>query len=125
MDIISLIAENKIREAIEKGELKNLPGQGKPLELEDLSHVPEDLRAGYKMLKNAGVLPEEMEIKKEIISLQKLMDCCYEEEKKNIIKKQLNEKILRFNLLMEKRAVSSPALSFYKDKIFDKFAGKD
>ena len=43
-----------------------LPGKGKPLELEDLSWVPEDLRIGYHVLKNAHVLPPEVELLKDI-----------------------------------------------------------
>ncbi|GAB6180631.1 DUF1992 domain-containing protein [Desulfotomaculum defluvii] len=123
MDLFALLAENKIKEAMSKGDFDNLPGSGKPLVLDDLSHVPEDLRAGYRLLKNAGVVPEEMEIKKEIISLQKLINYCYEENEKNRLTKKLNEKILRFNILMEKRNVVSPALSLYKDKILEKFQG--
>src|SRR6266540_3378743 len=38
------IAEQRILEAQRKGEFDNLPGKGKPLELEDLSWVPEELR---------------------------------------------------------------------------------
>ena len=71
MYIFELIAENKIREAIENGELDNLPCKGKPLQLDNLAHVPEELRAAYTILKNAGVLPEELQLKKEIVSLQK------------------------------------------------------
>lgn len=123
MDIFTLIAENKIKEAINRGELNDLPGSGKPLPLEDLSHIPEDLRAGYRILKNAGIVPEEIEIKKEIISLQKLINYCYDENEKDRLTKKLNEKILRFNILMEKRKVVSPALSLYKDKILAKFQG--
>ncbi|MEW6042181.1 MAG: DnaJ family domain-containing protein [Elusimicrobiota bacterium] len=123
MDVFALLAENKIRESIQNGELNNLPGSGKPLEMEDLSHIPDELRAGYRLLKNAGVLPEELEIKKEIISLHKLINYCYDEDEKRQLTKKLNEKILRFNILMEKRQVSSPALSCYKDKIYTKFGG--
>ena len=36
--------------------------------------VPEHLRMGYKILKNAGVLPEEMQLKKEMVSLKTLLD---------------------------------------------------
>ncbi|ABO50539.1 conserved hypothetical protein [Desulforamulus reducens MI-1] len=123
MDLFTMLAENKIREAMEKGELNNLPGSGQPLELDDMSHIPEDLRAGYRLLKNAGVIPEEMELKKEIISLQKLIDYCYDEKDRTHLIKKLNEKILRFNILMEKRKVVSPALSFYKEKIYARFQG--
>lgn len=121
MDILALLAENKIREAIKNGDLNNLPGSGKPLDVEDLSHVPEDLRVGYKILKNANVLPVEMEIKKDIVTLQQLIDYCYDEKEKKQLTKRLNEKILRFNMLMDQRKDVSPALSFYKEKIYNKF----
>ena len=49
---IQYIAEKRIAEAMDKGEFDNLPGRGKPLEIEDLSAVPEDLRMAYKILKN-------------------------------------------------------------------------
>lgn len=123
LDIVALIAENKIREAMQKGEMKNLAGMGKPLQLEDLSAVPEDLRASYLILKNAGMLPQELELKKEIVTLQKLVDCCYEDDDKRELKKKLNEKILRFNMLMEKRGLS-PAVRMYEDKVYEKLGSK-
>ena len=123
MDVLALIAESKIKEAIQKGEFKDLAGSGKPLDMDDLSHVPEELRGGYIILKNAGVLPEEMQLRKEIVSLQKLLDCCYSEERDDQetkrLKKKLTEKILRYDMLMEKRGTgSNHALSYYRDKIY-------
>ena len=52
--MLHLIAERKIVEALERGELANLPGEGRPLELDDDALVPEDLRLAYRILKNAG-----------------------------------------------------------------------
>ena len=49
-------AERHILEAQTKGEFDNLPGSGEPLTLDDDSHVPAELRAGYRLLKNAGCL---------------------------------------------------------------------
>ena len=60
------IIEQRIREAQLKGELDNLPGSGEPVHLEDDSHVPEDLRMFYKILKNANCIPPELQLKKEI-----------------------------------------------------------
>jgi hypothetical protein len=54
MFLIDKLAEQKIAEAVERGELNNLPGSGKPLHLDDDTLVPEELRAGYRLLKNAG-----------------------------------------------------------------------
>ncbi|MEB6381640.1 DUF1992 domain-containing protein [Leclercia adecarboxylata] len=66
-------AERHILDAQRKGEFDNLPGNGQPLILEDDSHVPEELRAGYRMLKNAGCLPPQLEQRKEAVALSKLL----------------------------------------------------
>ncbi|WP_312952811.1 DUF1992 domain-containing protein [Superficieibacter sp.] len=66
-------AERHINDAQRKGEFDNLRGQGKPLLLDDDSHVPADLRAGYRLLKNAGCLPPELEQRKEAIALADLL----------------------------------------------------
>lgn len=121
MDIFMTIAEGKIREAMRSGEFDNLPNKGKPLNLDDTAHIPEDLRAAYTILKNAGVLPEEMELKKEIMSLQKMIDSCHEEERGSLQRK-LTGKILKFDMLMEKRTLNY-ALGSYKSKIYNKLTG--
>ncbi|WP_092481640.1 DUF1992 domain-containing protein [Desulfoscipio geothermicus] len=122
MDIVALIAENKIREAMQKGEFNNLEGKGKPLKPDDLSGVPENLRVPYKILKNAGMLPQELEMEKEIVSLRRLINCCYDKQEKDVLTKKLNEKTLRFNMLMEKRG-RSLALNLYEDKIYKRLEG--
>ncbi|MTD39372.1 DUF1992 domain-containing protein [Erwinia sp. CPCC 100877] len=73
MWLIDEWAERHIREAQRKGELDDLPGSGEPLELDDDSHVPPELRAGYRLLKNAGCLPPELEMRKEAIELADLL----------------------------------------------------
>jgi len=67
------IAERKIREAVERGELAGLPGEGRPLDLIDDALVPEELRMGYRVLKNARVLPPELEARKQIHNLEQLV----------------------------------------------------
>lgn len=49
--MLSWLAEQKIAEAMARGEFDHLPGNGRPLQIEDLSSVPEDLRMAYKLLK--------------------------------------------------------------------------
>jgi Domain of unknown function (DUF1992) len=55
------LAERKIEEALARGELDDLPGAGRPLELDDDRLVPEDVRLAYRILKNAGYVPPELE----------------------------------------------------------------
>ncbi|AKE60324.1 DUF1992 domain-containing protein [Citrobacter farmeri] len=66
-------AERHITDAQRKGEFENLHGTGERLVLDDDSHVPAELRASYRLLKNAGCLPPELEQRKEAIQLLDLL----------------------------------------------------
>ena len=66
-------AERHIVDAQNRGELDNLRGRGEPLVLDDDSHIPADLRAGYRLLKNAGCLPPELELRREAVGLTDLI----------------------------------------------------
>ena len=70
---IDAICERHIQAAQETGEFDNLPGAGKPLQLDDDSAVPEALRTGYRLLKNAGYLPPELALRKEALTLHDLL----------------------------------------------------
>ncbi|MEG1212493.1 MAG: DUF1992 domain-containing protein [Leclercia sp.] len=67
-------AERHILDAQRKGDFENLEGSGQPLILDDDSHVPAELRVGYRMLKNAGCLPPEIVQRKEAIKLAGLLN---------------------------------------------------
>ncbi|MCF8106968.1 MAG: DUF1992 domain-containing protein [Desulfohalobiaceae bacterium] len=96
--ILQQLAEQKISQAIEQGELDDLPGQGRPLPRDDISHVPEELRMAYRLLKNAGYTPPEVEQRKEITRLVDLLENCEDEQvcmrriqKLNLLITKLNE----------------------------------
>ncbi len=69
-----IIAEERIREAQRKGDFENLEGRGRPLELEDDSMIPQELRMACKALKNAGYLPPEAQIRKDINTALDLLE---------------------------------------------------
>ncbi len=81
MNPIDQIAETRIREAIERGELSGLPGEGRPLQLDDDSAIPEELRAAYRILKNAGFLPPELQLRKELREAEHLLQQLPESER--------------------------------------------
>jgi hypothetical protein len=62
MFAFELIAERKIEEALARGEFDGLPGEGRPLELDDDALLPEELRMAYRILKNAGFAPQEVQV---------------------------------------------------------------
>ncbi|KLP61709.1 hypothetical protein ABR39_00210 [Enterobacter genomosp. O] len=66
-------AERHIRDAQKKGEFDDLPGSGEPLVLDDDSHIAPELRAGYRLLKNSGCLPPELEQRREAVELADLL----------------------------------------------------
>lgn len=86
MSIIDEWAERHILKALEKGQLDNLPGAGKPLEIEDDSFVPVHLRAGYRILKNAGFLPPEIEQRRQALELVDLLETIEEDTPEFTIK---------------------------------------
>src|SRR5262245_5143319 len=70
--MLEFIAERRIAEAIENGELDGLPGAGQPLALDDDALIPEDLRLAYRILKNAGFVPPEIETLNQIAQLERM-----------------------------------------------------
>ncbi|KWU53246.1 molecular chaperone DnaJ [Bacillus mycoides] len=121
MDVFLSIAEEKIRQAIRNGDLDHIPGKGKPLQLEDLSMVPTELRMSYKILKNAGMIPPEMELQKDILKIEDLIACCYDEVERKELQEELTAKTLRFQQVMEKRKIKdSSAFRMYQGKVFRK-----
>jgi len=98
VDFLHRIVEERIQRAQEDGAFDNLPNKGKPLNLDDDSAIPEDLRLAFKVLKNAGCLPMEMELRKEIFSLQQLMNAAIDTETRQNLRRELNLLILRFNM---------------------------
>ena len=97
MWLIDKVAEAKIKQSLEKGELQNLPGEGRPLQLEDDIHVPPELRAGYRLLKNAGFVPPEVSLRREIAHVEALIQIAQEVELKTTLGKKLNYLTLKLN----------------------------
>jgi hypothetical protein len=60
------LIEQRIADAEAAGLFRNLPGVGKPLALDDDSNVPEEDRAAFRLLKNAGFAPPWIELQKAI-----------------------------------------------------------
>jgi hypothetical protein len=94
--------EEKIQQAIARGEFDNLKGAGKPLDLNNYFNTPEDVRMGYSILKSNDFVPEEVEMLKEINFLREKIESCAEPEEKRKLVKTFNEKSLAVTLLMER-----------------------
>ena len=82
--IIQTIAERKIQEAMAEGTLPDLSHwKNKPLpQDESLAKVAPDLRLAFKLLKNAGYLPEGLALHKEILHTEELLRHTADEQEK-------------------------------------------
>ena len=98
------IAEEKIQEAIAAGEFDDLPGKGKPLDLDAYFAIPEQLRMAYSILKSAEIVPEEMELLKEMERLNEAVSSCEDPAEKKILRRELAEKVTSFKLRMEQKS---------------------
>jgi hypothetical protein len=91
------LVEDRIMKAQQRGDFENLAGAGKPLDLYEDQHIPEDLRLAYKILKNADCLPPEIELKKEILRTEDLLANVQDVAQRYKILKKLNFLILKLN----------------------------
>jgi hypothetical protein len=73
MWLIDQLVEARVVEAAARGEFDDLPGRGRPLALDDDPLVPAELRAAYRLLKNAGYVPEELRLRGEIRAVEDLL----------------------------------------------------
>ena len=80
---LELIAEAKIAEAVRAGAFDNLPGAGRPLDLEDDRMVPEESRLAYRILRNSGFVPAEIETRREAVSLRRLLAAATDDAEKS------------------------------------------
>jgi hypothetical protein len=120
MDIFYKIAERRIIEAMENGEFDNLEGKGKPIFFEDETWIPEDLRMVYRILKNAGCIPPELELRKEVTNMCALMNTLDDDKERLKKIRELNFKLLKLNLT-RKKPLSFGDFSEYEGKFIDKF----
>jgi hypothetical protein len=94
MWLLDRLAEQRIAQAIERGELDDLAGAGRPLQLDDDALVPEELRVAYRILKNAGFIPPEVQARREIGDISTLLSTLDDPEDRGRARRRL-ELLLR------------------------------
>ena len=111
------IIESRIKKAQDQGAFKNLPGRGKPLNLEDDRHIPEDLRMAHKVLKNADCLPPEVQLRKEIRTTEELLAGMTDTSQKYRTIKKLNYLILKLNTCRDHNATFDIPQHYYAEVV--------
>lgn len=116
MGLLDTLVEQRIAAAIEAGEFDDLPGQGRPLALDDDPLVAEELRVAHRILKNAGFLPPEVEVRREIADVATLLRRATDDDSRR-------RAIARLALLEVKLDAEGRALRVadrYRDKLLDR-----
>ncbi len=117
------IADKKILEAMDNGEFDDLPGKGKPVRLEDDRHIPADIRLAHKILKNADCLPPELELRKEIFTVEELLAGEKDTKEKYRQIKRLNYLVMKLNM-SRRGSLSLEKNQIYYERLVDKM-GKE
>lgn len=113
MNIFDQMAEGYISKALAQGDLNNLPGKGKPLQLDDDSQVPERLRTGYRILKNAGFIPPELQQRQDALQLCDLLNSVGFETKDQLIEHPEYKKLQQLELRMRIKGINTVFIHRY------------
>lgn len=112
---IDAMCERHIQAAQQAGEFDNLPGTGKPLQLDDDSAVPEELRTGYRMLKNAGYLPPELLLRKDALTIRELLANTLPESEQH---EALHRRLRMLELKLQQKGINTDFLhGDYADRL--------
>lgn len=117
MDPFFHLVERRIEQAERDGAFADLPGRGRPLELEDLSRVPEELRSSWILLKTHGFVPPELEARRDWLRLEDLIAACADTSERQALQHEARRALLRYRLLQERAGSTSAAWAEYQGEI--------
>ena len=117
MLLLDALVEQRIADAMANGAFDDLPGAGKPLDLDDDVLVPEELRVAHRILKNAGFLPPEIATRREIADAAALLRCAADDGQRR--RAALRLALLSARLETEGRAIAAE----YRDALADRLGG--
>ena len=114
MDTLSLIAEQKIAQAMQERDFNSPNWKNKPLPLDDDRFVPDDLKMAYKILKMSGYLPPEIEDRKEVKKLEDLIACTEDEHERLKQMKKLNVLLMKMDAKRESPVNINSQQEYYR-----------
>jgi hypothetical protein len=91
--------EEAIQAARARGEFDNLEGRGKPQDHSAYFSQPEELRVAHHMLRNAGFVPPEVELLREIGELRERLRACTEEPERGHLVREIDRRQAQIEIL--------------------------
>lgn len=122
---LDAIIEERILKAQAEGAFDHLPGAGKPLELDDDLLVPYEARIANRILKNAGVVPPEID---QVRELQGLVQAACEGDEHDPAARAAARKLRLLAVRLEHagfRVTASSALAQYRQALMSRFEGRE
>jgi DNA-binding transcriptional ArsR family regulator len=96
-----------LRDSAANGELARATSYGKPLDLGDAyERTPTELRMAMKILKDAGVVPPEVEMMQAAAALEARLAACDDEAQRRVLQRQLSEQRQAIALRLERLRLS-------------------
>jgi hypothetical protein len=116
--LLDALAEARIEEAMRDGAFDDLPGAGRPLELDDDRFVPEELRAAYRVLKNAGFVPPEVEARRDATALAALVSTLEDDE----ARRRALARLALIETRLEANGTRPRLDGAYRSRLFERFS---
>ena len=102
LELIEDEISRKLAEAERTGELRSAPSFGKPLAADaEWDMTPDELKMPFRILKNAGIVPPEVELFRERASLREALQAASDEGQSQVLRKQLTDLEQRLSFRLE------------------------
>ena len=95
--IFDLLADQRIADALARGDFEGLPGAGQPLVFDDDPLVPAETRMMNRVLKQAGFVPGSVLLRREIAELRRELAALPAGERREHTRHRLLELVLRLD----------------------------
>lgn len=91
-----------LRDSERSGELRSAPSYGKPLApIDGWDETPEEFRLPFKILKEAGIVPPEVEAMREVAALKSELEACTDPEAQRALRQRISDKQQAIALRLE------------------------
>ena len=91
-----------LRDSERSGELRSAPSYGKPLApIDGWDETPEEFRLPFKMLKEAGIVPPEVEAMRELAALKSELEACTDADSQQALRQRISDRQQAIALRLE------------------------
>lgn len=122
MHVFDELVEARIQESLERGDFDNLPDAGRRLDLEEDPFIPDDMRLACRILKNAGYIPPEMELRRDISDVESELANSEDAASRRRSMKKLELLYMKMDESRQRQA-SMVLQQEYYDRIISRLAG--